>query len=99
MEGGIQKSLTERIFNLKVDIIRELQDVKYKTDEYIKYREDVVKDLLSSVRSLNDDSFRVRMHFKYVEKYRNKDSWNSLDILAVSEIKEHIAPPHREFSG
>jgi type I restriction enzyme R subunit len=97
MEGGIQKSLTERIFNLKVDIIRELQDVKYKTDEYIKYREDVVKDLLSSVRSLNDDSFRVRMHFKYVEKYRNKDSWNSLDILAVSEIKEHIAPLIENF--
>ncbi|MGB3926454.1 MAG: DEAD/DEAH box helicase family protein [Caldicoprobacterales bacterium] len=92
MEGGIQKSLTEKIYNLKVDIVRELQDAKYQTDEYIKYREELVKDLLASVRILNDDSFRVRMHFKYIEKYRNKDAWNSLDTLAVSEIKEHIAP-------
>ena len=92
MEGGIQKSLTEKIYNLKVDIVRELQDAKYQTDEYIKYREELVKDLLANVRILNDDSFRVRMHFKYIEKYRNKDAWNSLDTLAVSEIKEHIAP-------
>lgn len=52
---------------------------------------------MSKVRELNDNSFRVKLHLMYVEKYRNKDTWQNLDILAVSEFKEHIAPLIEDF--
>ena len=35
METQVGKSLTEKLFNAKVDIIRELQGTEYQTEEYI----------------------------------------------------------------
>lgn len=92
METGIVESLTEKIFNTKVDIVRELQDIKYQEDDYISYRKELLNDLVGSVRSLNEENFRVKMHLRYVEIYKNKDAWNSLGATSVSEIKEHISP-------
>ncbi len=91
-EGTIQMSLTEKIYNAKVEIIRELQDSKYQEEEYIRYRDELVDDFLAKIRELNDDSFRVKLNLQYVEKYRNKDIWQSLDTVNVSEIKKYIVP-------
>lgn len=91
-ETGVAPSLTEKIYNTKVNIVRELQNAKYQEEDYIRYRQELVEDLISGVRELNDDSFRVKLHYKYVEKYRNKDAWQNLETVSVSEIKEHIAP-------
>ena len=48
---------------------------------------------------LNDGSWRVRQHLRYVEAYREKSAWQNLETASVSELKEHIAPlivPGRE---
>lgn len=91
-EGKIVQSLTERIFNLKVDIIKELQNIEYQTEEYISHRKELVEDVLASICSLNDENFRVRQHIKQVHKYKNKEAWTTLAVLDVNEVKEHIAP-------
>jgi type I restriction enzyme, R subunit len=91
-EGGIVQSLTEKIFNIKVDLIRELQDIKYDSDEYKTYRKELLDDVLAGVSSLNEDSFRVRMELHFVHKYKNTDEWNALGTLSVNEIKQHISP-------
>lgn len=92
MESGIGESLTEKIFNTKVEIVKELQDIKYQEEDYIRYREEVLEELVDYVRNLNPDSFRVRMHQRFVETYKNKDAWQNLGVGSVSELKEHIAP-------
>ncbi|MEG1285355.1 MAG: DEAD/DEAH box helicase family protein [Romboutsia sp.] len=92
MESKGSESLTEKIFNTKVDILRELQDIKYQEEDYINYREELLSELLKSVRSLNVENFRVKIHERYVGTYKNKDSWNSLGTGSVSAIKEHISP-------
>lgn len=92
METGIAESLTEKIFNTKVEIIRALQEMKYQEEDYIKYRKNTVEELLQGVRNLNDASFRVKLHQKYVETYRTDESWQCLETKEVSELKEHIAP-------
>ena len=92
MESGIGESLTEKIFNTKVEIVKELQDIKYQEEDYIRYREEVLEELVNYVRSLNPDSFRVRMHQRYVETYKNKDVWQNLGVGSIAELKEHIAP-------
>lgn len=91
-EGSTQMSLTEKIYNTKLDIIRELQELKYQEEEYIKYRDELVDEMLTRIRGLNEDSFRVRLNLQYVEKYRNKDVWQNLDTINVTEIKKHIVP-------
>lgn len=92
-ETAIQESLSEKIYNTKVSIARELQDARYINDEeYVSYRKELVEDLHQNVIELNDNSFRVKRHLRYVEKFRDMKSWNNLESIGVSELREHIAP-------
>lgn len=40
---------------------------------------------------MNEQSFRVKMHQRYVDTYKNKDAWNNLGTGSIAEIKEHIS--------
>ena len=92
MEAQIGKSLTEKLFNVKVDIIRELQGMDYQTEDYITHRNQLVNEVTKDILALDHEHFRVRQHLQYVEKFKNKDNWLSLSILDTNEIKEHISP-------
>lgn len=91
-EGSKNETLTERIFNIKVNIVRELQDLKYSEDDYDSFRKSLLEEMIESVKSLNEDNFMVRMNLEYVNKYKNHDSWNTLGTLDVSNIKKYISP-------
>lgn len=91
-EAKITKALSEKLFNTKVDIVRELQDVEYQVSPYKEFREETVEELLTDVKSLNDENFRVRQHIQYVHKYKAKNKWNSLSVIQTNEIKEHVSP-------
>lgn len=91
-EGGKVETLTEKLFNVKVSVVIELQDIKYDEDEYINLRKHLLEELITSVKSLNEDSYIVRMNLNYVHKYKNEEIWNSLGAVSENEIKEHIAP-------
>ncbi len=92
-ENGIQESLCEKIYNAKAQICRELQASQYVMDaDYAVYRKELVMGLNQAVIELNDDSFVVKRHLRYVEMFRKLSSWNQLETIEISEIKEHIAP-------
>ena len=84
------QTLTERIYNLEVNIfalIHQEQD-----SEKQKICSTLLQKLHGSVVALNDKSFRIIPHREQVEKYRNKQNWNNLTSADVSELSEHIAP-------
>lgn len=92
-ENGITESLNEKIYNTKAQIVRELQAPVYSSDEvYADYRKSLVDDLKEDVISLNDDSFMVKRHLRYVEFFRASSSWDNLETIEISDIREHIAP-------
>ncbi|MCM1388295.1 MAG: DEAD/DEAH box helicase family protein [Bacillus sp. (in: Bacteria)] len=92
-ETGIQETLCEKIYNIKAQICRELQSSSFMADEYyVSYRNNLADDLHQSVMELNNGSFMVKRHLRYVEMYRSRSSWNNLESIEISEIKEHIAP-------
>ncbi|EOU1828415.1 DEAD/DEAH box helicase family protein [Clostridium perfringens] len=92
-EGNNVETLTEKLFNIKTALVKELQDIKYQEDEeYVNYRNDLVYELVEAVESLNEDGYLVRMHLPYVHKYKNREVWQSIGELAQNDIKEHIAP-------
>ncbi len=91
-ESANVETLTEKIFNIKVDLIKELQDIKYLSEEYQEYRKELLEGVFAEVNALNDENFRVRMNQKYVHKYRNKELWNALNTISVGEIKSNISP-------
>jgi len=92
MEIQVGKSLTEKLFNVKVDIIRELQGIDYQTNDYIEHRNELIHEVTRDILALDSENFRVRQHLQYVEKFKNKDNWMSLSVLDTNEIKEHISP-------
>lgn len=92
VEARLTESLTEKIFNTKIDIARELQDMRYQEAAYQAYREEIINGLLESVRGLNEESFRVKMKQRFVDTYKNKDAWNQLGAASTADIKEHISP-------
>ena len=92
-ENGIVESLSEKIYNTKAQIVRELQAPRYTSDaSYVEYRADLVDDLHGAVIELNDDNFLVKRHLRYVEIFRALSAWDSLETIEISDIKEHIAP-------
>ncbi len=91
-EGGKVETLTEKLFNLKVSMVKELQDLKYIEGEYASLRKDLLDELITSVRALNEDSYIVRMHLKYVDIYKNESEWITIGAVAQDDIKNHIAP-------
>lgn len=91
-ETKITQSLTERLFNTKVDIVRELQSMQYQEQPFIAYREKLLSDILADVRALNDENFRVRQYLQYVHKYQNAENWQALSVVQTNEVKENVSP-------
>lgn len=96
-DGAIVESLTERIFNKKVYLIKELQNIKYDEEEYINYRKELLEDVLNSVANLDEDNFRVKMNLQFVHRYKSRDIWNALGDINLSEIREYISPLINSF--
>lgn len=92
IEGNVVVSLTERLFNLRADIVKELQNIDYQEEPYISHRNRLVDELLTEVRRLSEDNFQVRMNIKYVHKYQNEENWIALTSQAVTELKEQVSP-------
>ena len=82
IETGNTEGLTEKIFNLKLDFIVELQNLDYQDiDEYVKYREELVQDFITAIQNLNEESFVVKSKKKYIEKYFILENWNSISSI------------------
>lgn len=92
IEGKVSVGLTERIFNMKVDIIKELQGLDFQEEAYINHRKELIEDIYQEISRLNDENFQVRMHLQFVHKYKNRSNWQALSVTNVSEIQEHISP-------
>ncbi|MCL2638323.1 MAG: DEAD/DEAH box helicase family protein [Oscillospiraceae bacterium] len=85
-------SLSERLFNLKTELIYKLQDLVYQTDELIAFRAGLIDELAQKITTLNRDNFAVRQHLRYVDTYSNKDNFKVLTYENTLQIAEHLAP-------
>ena len=86
-------SLTQRLFDLRVDLAIALQHEQYQNDEVAKALHDKVKAILmGQVKELNDKHISVREHWDLVDKYRKKDTWVYLSNTDGIELKDVIAP-------
>lgn len=90
-EAKLNKSLTENLFNIKVNIIKELQKLEYQTDDLIAHRQNLIDDLLKQISLIDETRFNARMKIKYIHRYNQKDGWEDLNENHVRELEEHIA--------
>lgn len=106
-EPRAARSLSERLFAARLDLVRAL-DAKFEKqggasegappsdtggnlNEEV-IRQDAVGQLCETIARMNLDSFMVRQRRRTVEKYLDADSWISLDEVARAELVDEIAP-------
>ena len=86
-------SLTQRLFDLRVDLAIALQHEQFQNDEVAKALHDETKAILmGQVKELNDKHISVREHWDIVDKFRQKDTWVYLSNTDGIELKDVIAP-------
>lgn len=91
--GG--RSLSQRLFEVRLDILHELQRIEYQEQEFARSYYNKTKDLLhAAVYRIKGHSARmqVRAEMQYVDKYSDYATWESVSPLMVKEIKVHITP-------
>ncbi len=91
-EAKIYKSLTEKLFNIKADIVKELQILEYQTKEYITYRESLVDELVQFVQRIDETKFNSRMKIQYIHTYNKKSAWDDITDKDLRQLEENIAP-------
>lgn len=82
--------ISQLIFELKVDLIRELNKGILDDEELQNYKEFLIDELSDLVANMNTLKFDVRQKIRYVEKYKEKVNWSNLSQLDVMEIKKNI---------
>lgn len=94
-DGTGGRSLSQRLFEVRLDILHELQRIEYQEQEFARSYYNKTKDLLhAAVYKIKGHSARmqVRAEMQYVDKYSDYATWESVSPLMVKEIKVHITP-------
>ncbi len=92
IEAKIVKSLTERLFNIRVAIIKKLEHIDYQIDNYIEHRKLLVNDIVGEIKAIDETKFSARLNLKYLHKFNKTASFESLSEADIRELEEHIAP-------
>ena len=92
VKGSETISLTESVFNRRVELIRELQSAEFQTEEYEKFRNKLIITVNKQIREL-DPKQRADVHLErqYVLKFQNIDNFKNLSETDVEDLQKHVA--------
>jgi type I restriction enzyme R subunit len=93
VENSRQVTLSERLFNARLDLAVLLQHVQYQSEEFPRALCTQLKDILhEQVQSLNKSHIAVRKHWERVEKYSKRDNWQYVSEVEAQFLRNTIAP-------
>lgn len=78
-------------FARKIEIIGLTQDADYSGDEYQKLRSELVNDVVADINNLSLSRIEVSLKKKYVERYKDRDQFETLDSIKKAEIREELS--------
>ena len=93
--GQEQISLSMRLFQVKLDLLYELQRIEYQEDPWHHAFYDRLKDeLFQEVLKIkaNAGRIQVRQAMQYVDQFCDREVWTSLSPLMVHQAKAVLAP-------
>ncbi|HEY8435570.1 MAG TPA: DEAD/DEAH box helicase family protein [Haloplasmataceae bacterium] len=86
------KSLTQHLFEIKLDILHHLQSAKHQNAFTQSLYEHLKKELIREIRRLNPDHPLVRKNLQYVDQYSQEEAWDHLTAIDIGLIKKHLGP-------
>lgn len=88
-----QQSLTEKLFNLKLDIAIALQDIRFQEDDFLSNQcQNLKVELRTQVSELNRSHIDVRNVWQLVDKYSTEKVWEYISLVDGTVIKDNISP-------
>lgn len=94
-EGKEVLTLSQRVYQIRLEMLYELQKLEYQEDTWLHaYYEKIKDDLHNEVVRIkgHDERIQVRESMQYVDKWYDRESWVCLSPVDVKEIKRHISP-------
>ena len=94
-DGKETLTLSQRLFQIKLDMLYELQRLEYQEDDwfhtyYVRIKEEL-QDTVIQIKS-HSNRIQVREAMQYVDKYYDKTTWAALSPVMVKEAKIHLSP-------
>ena len=84
-------SITQKVFQMKLDLLFELQKQEHQTNDYHKaYYEGIRTELYQTIRNLNRDRILVRDNMPLVDKYSVESKWTYLSKYDIQEVKNNL---------
>ena len=94
-DGKETLTLSQRLFQIKLDMLYELQRLEYQEDDWLRaYYNQTKRELQGTVIWIKSHSNRIQVReaMQYVDKYYDKATWAALSPVMVKEVKVHLSP-------
>ena len=84
-------SMTQRVFQMKLDLLFELQKQEHQVNDFHKaYYELIKTELYQTIRNFNRDRILVRDNMPLVDKYSVESKWVYLSKFDIQEVKNNL---------
>lgn len=91
IEAQAQESIKEKIFKRRLQIARLLDADANKNEDLEALHKELLDQLHTQVATVNIESFVVRPHRRYVEKYIERERWDHLKPNDYHDISKHLS--------
>ena len=91
LPGNAVRSLTQRIFEMKLDVVMAIREADNSTKVERELAEHYAASLCNQVKNFDIDRFMVKAKLRYVTEYSNKSRWENLNKGDVLDIKANLA--------
>ncbi len=89
IENGGQKSLTQKIFDARLQLSKLLIETGQEEDLFLAQE---IRDVLYAIISnLNKERFQVKMVMEYMDQFADRKRWNNLSVNDIHLIEEHLS--------
>lgn len=86
------RTVSQNIFEKCIRIIYELQKSEYADDEYQAFRQSLVELCHNQIMLLNTELMSVHLRRRYVDKFKNIESFQCISESDLNELISEIAP-------
>lgn len=90
-EGKAVKSLSQRIFEMKLDLLVTIRENDNSTDADLQLAKDYAEELHRTVSNFDHSRFTVRMALEHVVKFSDGKMWENLSGSDMLELKKHVS--------
>ena len=92
MGDKLPKTLSENLFDKRVELMKILQKSDYRAESYQNWRAELADLCQKQVKALNTDLVSVRMHLKSVERFKKDGAFLVISEGDSGELAREVAP-------